>query len=373
MIRRPIPPAYPTPLQWYRQALQQVDFVPDPAQERVVEHTTHLHQQLLQERAASRHWRRLWFRHLAKKTPVQGLYLWGGVGCGKTWLMDGFHSCLLPGQGLRLHFHRFMNQVHALLRRLPTRRDPLPAVIARLCQGVQVLCLDEFHVEDITDAMLLSGVLDALFVRGVALVSTSNEKPDALYSGGLQRERFAPAIALIQTHTCVLCLDSDTDYRQRYLDRAARYHIAPIKAQHTVLQGHFNRITGLSETIAGALRVNGRAIPFLCASEGVVWFAFTELCDGPRAVPDYIELARCYHTVLLSGVPVMRDVDNESAKRFINLIDEFYDRRVKLIIGAEAPPESLYIGRRLRQAFQRTGSRLQEMGSRAYLSCPHRS
>lgn len=364
-----------SPLQRYWRDLEQNGFTPDPAQQRVAQHTESLYRRLLAERRGlSGWWRQLlpW----PAGAPVQGLYVWGGVGRGKTWLVDGFHDCLPHGWGLRLHFHRFMRRVHSELRQLPQQADPLTLVVRRLfgSRKMQVLCLDEFHVVDIADAMLLSGLLHALLARRIILLCTSNEHPDSLYRDGLQRQRFLPAIALLKEYMQLIRLDTETDYRLRHLEQARVYHVLEDWQQgDDLLQAQFVGIAGQADSVDGEMEINRRFLPVVQAAQGVVWFTFSDLCDGPRSVADYIELARCYHTVFLSQVPVMSALHDEQAKRFIDLVDEFYDRRVNLVLTAASAPEGLYRGRRLRSAFRRTVSRLQEMCSHDYLSSPHLS
>lgn len=362
-----------TPLQRYWRDLEQKGFTPDPAQQQLAQRTESLYQRLLAQR------RSLWWRRLAPwpgGASIKGLYVWGGVGRGKTWLVDGFHDCLPRGWGLRLHFHRFMRRVHSELRQLPQRTNPLRLVVRRLFRSgkVRVLCLDEFHVVDIADAMLLSGLLHALLARRIILLCTSNEHPDVLYRDGLQRQRFLPAIALLKEHTRLVQLESGADYRLRRLEQAEVCHVLQDwERGDELLHAQFAGIAGQAGSPGGELEINRRFLPVVRAAPGVVWFTFSDLCDGPRGVSDYIELARCYHTVFLSQVPIMSDAHDEQAKRFIDLVDEFYDRRVNLILTAASAPDGLYLGRRLRRAFQRTRSRLQEMCSHDYLSSPHLS
>ncbi len=361
-----------TPWQRYQRDLSHRGFQPDPAQAQLARHTDALYHRLLQpESWLSRLQCRLSGRPFR---PVRGLYVWGGVGRGKTWLLDRLYECLPEGYRQRMHFHRFMQRVHRELKALPDTRDPLQVVARRLCEQAQVLCLDEFHVSDITDAMLLSGLLQAFFEQGGVLVTSSNEAPDELYRNGLQRERFLPAITLLKRHTQVVHMDADTDYRLRYLDSAEIYH-HPLNAQaRLMLEDNFSHLTPNAEAERdGYICINERDIPFVRCAEGVIWFVFPALCMEPRSAADFIELAQCFHTVLLADVPTLGDTENDPARRFIQLVDEFYDRNVKLIITATVPPEMLYTGKRLAQEFLRTHSRLQEMVSHDYLARPHRS
>ena len=302
---------------------------------------------------------------------VRGLYLWGGVGRGKTYLVDLFYETLPLERKLRIHFHSFMRMVHAELKQLPPQPDPLRLVAARLAQRARVLCLDEFFVADITDAMLLHGLLFALFSHGVTLITTSNIEPDGLYREGLQRARFLPAIALLKQHVEVLNVDGGVDYRLRYLEKAEIYHYPLDDRADQALDETFTHIAPEPGHRGGDVEFEGRFIPTLREADGVVWFSFRAICDGPRGTADYIEIARCYHTVLISNVPVMDWQMENQARRFINLVDEFYDRGVKLILSAAAPVLELYVGEKLKFEFQRTVSRLQEMQSHEYLERPH--
>ena len=306
------------------------------------------------------------------QAPVPGLYLWGSVGRGKTFLMDLFAASLPHGVALRRHFHRFMAEVHAHLRELGERANPLEEVAEGLAERCRVLCLDEFLVNDIGDAMILSNLLDALFRRGVALVTTSNTPPRELYRDGLQRARFLPAIALLQQHCHVLEMVSPHDWRLRALTQAPVYLTPPgAEAERALLRIFASQAQGPAQE-QGDLEINGRAIPLRRQAPGVLWFEFDALCEGPRGVADYITLARRVPTVIVSGVPQFSIDSEDAAKRFVLLVDEFYDRHVKLVLSAAAPITELYDGERHRAAFSRTESRLIEMQSEHYLALPHR-
>ncbi|MGI9335960.1 MAG: cell division protein ZapE [Gammaproteobacteria bacterium] len=302
---------------------------------------------------------------------IKGLYLWGGVGRGKTHLMDLLFESLTVSAKLRLHFHEFMHGVHGELKTLAHRQDPLQIVADRLAAKAGVLCFDEFHVADITDAMLLGRLLDALFDRATVLVTTSNSSPDELYKDGLQRERFLPAIESIKRNTVVFHLDGATDYRLRALERAEIYHCPLDEEAEASLARSFASLSIVGGETGTALSVNGRSIPTRRCCEGVVWFDFHILCEGPRSTADYMDIARRFNTVLLGGVPRMDDRHADAALRFVHLVDEFYDRNVKLIVSADAGPAGLYSGKRLAGRFERTRSRLEEMRSHEYLARPH--
>ena len=307
------------------------------------------------------------------RAPLRGLYLWGGVGRGKTFLVDAFHAELPIRDKRREHFHRLMHDVHARLAKHRDRASPLEQVASDLAAKARILCIDEFVVGDVADAMILGTLLEALFRRGVTLVATSNLPPTELYRGGLQRERFLPAIALIEKHCRVIELDGGTDYRLRQLERAMLW-LGPATAEADArFAAEFEQLADGRGERDVKVQVEGRPVRARREAEGVVWFDFRELCEGPRSAADYIEIARCYQAVFLSGVPVMGAAADDAARRFITLVDELYDRGVKLVVSAAADaPEALYRGERLAFEFRRAASRLHEMQGRAYLAKPHR-
>jgi cell division protein ZapE len=304
---------------------------------------------------------------------VPGLYLWGTVGRGKTFLMDLFVASLPHGVALRRHFHRFMGEVHESLRALGERQSPLVEVAAEIAGRCRVLCLDEFLVNDIGDAMILSNLLDALFARGVSLVTTSNTAPANLYKDGLQRARFLPAIALIERRCHVVEMASSRDWRLRALTQAPVYLTPPGAEAHRALERIFASQASGNVLQDGVLHVNSRDIPFHKRADNILWFDFAALCEGPRAVADYIALAKAGPAIIVSNVPQFTIYSEDAAKRFVQLVDEFYDRHVKLVLSAAAPITELYDGERLRAEFGRTESRLIEMQSEEYLALPHRA
>ena len=329
-------------------------------------------QRALLARARRGWWTRLCDRLRGGARAPRGLYLWGEVGRGKTLLMDLFYEQVPGVAKRRVHFHRFMGEVHARLRTFAHRSDPLALVATELAADCRLLCLDEFVVTDIGDAMILARLLEVLFAQGVVLVTTSNTVPAGLYREGLQRARFLPAIALIERHCVVHRLASPTDWRLRALEQAPVYHLADGEAARRLLPAIWDRLAQGADPIAGEIAVNARAIPAIACHEGIAWFVFEALCEGPRAVADYIELARDFHTLLLEGIPRFDGRNDDPARRFVHLVDELYDRNVNLIASAAAEPTALYAGERLRLEFQRTASRLIEMQSHAYLARPHR-
>ena len=304
--------------------------------------------------------------------PVRGVYLWGAVGRGKTHLMDLFYESLRFPDRERSHFYRFMRRVHAELRAQGRQSDPLEAVANRLAREARLICLDEFFVSDIADAMLLGGLFRGLFRRGVTLVATSNVAPGDLYKDGLQRQQFLPAIELIEQHLEVLHLDGGTDYRLRNLQRAAIYLDANLPASAQALRELWAALGGAAADGPVDLAIEGRTIRAQRLGAGMAWFEFAELCDGPRSQNDYIELAHTYQTIFVSNVPRLGREHENAARRFLMLIDELYDRGVKLVLSAAAPPRDLYRGDRLRFEFERAVSRLIEMQTERYLSGDHR-
>ena len=351
----------------YADGLARHGFERDRAQERAVDALDQLRTRLLGAPAQSL-WRRLTGR---AAPPVKGLYLWGGVGRGKTWLMDLFFDSLPFEDKLRLHFHRFMHEVHAGLKRHPDEQDPLLPVARQFRERARVICFDEFFVSDITDAMLLGRLFQHLFSLGVTLVATSNVEPDGLYKDGLQRERFLPAIRLLNANTQVLDVDGGTDYRLRHMQEARLFQVPAGAAADAALAEVFQHLAGHRAAETTPLLVNDRPIPVRERADGVAWFDFAALCEGPRSQEDYIELARGFHTLLLSGIPRFDRDSEDAARRFIALVDELYDRRVKLAASAAAPLDSLYAGKRLGFEFQRVQSRLTEMQTKEYLSQAH--
>jgi len=355
-----------TPSALYARGVAERRWQDDPAQRAALAALDRIHGDLL---APASWWQRLRGKNAR---PVRGLYLWGAVGRGKTFLVDLFFATLPSDAKLRVHFHRFMGRVHAELAKLEGHADPLREVAAHLADQARVLCLDEFFVTDIGDAMILGGLLRHLFARGVTLVTTSNIEPRLLYRDGLQRAKFLPAIALLEQHCEVLRLQSSQDYRLRALTEAGIY-FTPLDARaERALAACFERIAPGASHIPAQIEVNGRDIVVKRRADGAIWFDFEALCEGPRAVADYIEIAQSFHTVLISSVPQFTPMMEDAARRFVNLVDEFYDRGVNLVLSAATPITELYDGERLRAEFSRTESRLIEMQSREYLAQEHR-
>jgi len=350
----------------YRQQLAQRGFVTDPAQWRAVERLQRLHE----EWSAYKARRDTALKRLIVKPPLpKGVYLWGGVGRGKSFLMDAFYLCVPLVRKRRVHFHHFMREVHRELDELKGTEDPIVALAERTARRYRLVCFDEFHVSDIADAMILGRFLQQVMERGVEFVMTSNYHPDALYASGLQRERFLPTIELLKGRLDVIEVDNGTDYRRLKLERLKVYHIGAGAEEQ--LARIFGALKDVEEE-RHPLDVEGRRIAYRKRAGGLVWFDFSVLCGGPRSYADYVDLARRFHTVILSGVPRLGSRDADAARRFTWLVDVFYDDRVKLVVSAEAQPEELYVEGANSADFARAASRLYEMQSPDYLQSERR-
>jgi cell division protein ZapE len=376
------------PLALYRRRVEHGELNADPAQAHAVQTLQRLYDDVVGAPPA-RGLRRRAARWMGRPpAPQRGLYLWGSVGRGKTYMMDMFYGCLPFDDKLRQHFHRFMAGVHEHLQALRDRENPLELVAERLAAETRIICFDEFAVTDIADAMILGNLFSGLFARGVTLAATSNIAPADLYRDGLQRQRFLPTIELLQEHTEIVHVDGAVDYRLRVLERAETYlpsssepgggseaglGLGELSSADRRLEEYFEAIAPDEGDHGGAIDILGRGIGYRRAADGVIWFDFAQICDGPRSKDDYIEISRLYQTVLISNVPQFDSTLDNEARRFIALVDEFYDRRVKLFLSAAAPVVELYRGQKLRHDFLRTKSRLIEMQSHDYLAQPHRS
>lgn len=354
----------------YEALLAARSYTADTAQRTAAERLQRLYYELLSFKVARRGALR---RIFSPPVPPRGLYFWGGVGRGKSFLMDCFYAVVPYRRKRRIHFHAFMHDVHRQLNELKGERDPLLRVAERIAGDVRLICFDEFHVSDIADAMILGRLLEALFARGVIFVMTSNYPPESLYPNGLQRENFLPTIALIKSHIDVLQIDAGVDYRLRTLEQVEIFHHPADASAESKMAGYFVAMADTAGAAGGSVEVLGRDIPTLKRGNGVIWFDFKTLCGGPRSQNDYLELARAYHTVLLSGIPKMSASMASEARRFTWLIDIFYDHKVKLIATADCVPELLYTEGTQASEFFRTVSRLTEMRSREYLGLPHLS
>jgi cell division protein ZapE len=356
----------------YAQELSKRGFTADAAQLAALKHLERLRAELAEAAAAPLGKRLL--RGLTSNDATQkGVYLWGGVGRGKTWLMDLFYASLTLSAKRRTHFYRFMQEVHADLKRLKGMQSPLDGVADKIAKKARVICFDELFVSDIADAMILAGLFAALCKRGVALVFTSNVRPKDLYKNGLQRDRFLPTIALIEKHCDVVAVDGGVDYRLRQLTAAPIYLGSTDPATPKKLIELFDDLSDEDVETDGTITVNNRKIKVVRESENVIWFEFAALCEGPRSPADYVAIASEYQSAIIANVPVFEDSADNAARRFISVIDEFYDRGVNVILSAAAQPNELYKGEKLKFEFQRTASRLVEMQSKEYLARAHRA
>lgn len=365
-----------SPLEKYREDLTRDDFQYDAAQENAVKNLQRLYECLQSKPLPVTGFKKVfnrWKRVVAKaeSKPIQGIYFWGGVGRGKTYLVDTFYDCLPFNNKMRVHFHRFMHRVHQELESLTGQSDPLKIIAKRFSQETCIICFDEFFVSDITDAMILGTLFEELFSHNVTLVATSNIIPDELYRNGLQRERFLPAIKLINQHCDVINVDSGIDYRLRTLEQAEIYHAPLDEKADENLNHYFEQLSVELGRKNKIVEINNRSLTTVQESDGVVHFEFSQLCESARSQNDYMEISRLYHTVLLANVTQMDADCDDAARRFIAMIDEFYERHVKLIISAEVAMEELYCNGGLVFEFKRCLSRLQEMQSHDYLASEH--
>ncbi|MGR4989568.1 cell division protein ZapE [Vibrio rotiferianus] len=364
-----------TPLKRYEKDIVDNGFQRDEAQHNAVVALDKLYHDIIAFQAAPVPQVSKWQKLLGKKPelpePPKGLYFWGGVGRGKTYLMDTFYDSLPTEKKMRVHFHRFMYRVHDELKRLGEVENPLSKVADLFKKEADIVCFDEFFVSDITDAMILATLLQEMFKRQMVLVATSNIEPQNLYRNGLQRARFMPAIAMIIERCEVLNVDSGVDYRLRTLEQAEIYHY-PLDDQASVnLKLYYQQLIGERKAAVNRIEINHREIAVIEASDGVLHASFSQLCQTPRSQNDYIELSRIYHTVLLADVKQMDRKIDDAARRFIALVDEFYERNVKLIISAEVSMDFLYTEGQLEFEFKRCISRLTEMQSHEYLAKEH--
>jgi len=356
--------------QHYQAAISERGYQRDPEQANAIDHFQRLSLELLTLPKATS-----FLSHVLNKTaePTQGLYLWGGPGRGKTYLMDLFYHHLPIQQKQRLHFHQFMRNVHAELATINNQQTPLAVIGKRIAEKTRILCLDEFYVADIGDAMLLAGLLEVLFANQVILVTTSNTIPDNLYRGGLQRERFLPAIALIKAHTQLVTMEQGDDYRLQASHETAaetaakRYQICGSASAQELMSQQFQHLTGnIFAARAISIKINDRELPVIAEHDDLIWFNFDTLCETPRAAADYLEIANRYQRLMITHIPTMDEALESAAIRFIHLIDAIYDSKVVLITTAAAIPQQLYRGTHHTNSFKRTTSRLCEMSHYDY-------
>ncbi len=361
-------PNLPGMLGAYATALEAKGFEADPAQMQAVERLESLYQSLVGFKTARGNKIR---RLISAPAVPRGVYFWGGVGRGKSFIMDCFFAAVPYKRKKRIHFHAFMHQIHAELRQYAGKADPLVLVAERIAKETRLLCFDEFHVSDIADAMILGRLLEILFEKGVVFVMTSNYPPDNLYPNGLQRQNFLPTIALIKNKMDVMPLDGGQDYRLRKLEVMPVYHVPHDSETERAMAEYFEIAATMPGQQGESLVINNREIRTVRLAPGVVWFDFHSICGDGRAQTDYLELVREYHTILVSDIPVLQVRHGAEARRFTWLVDVCYDHRVKLIISAATYPDDLYVEGPNAHEFFRTASRLTEMQSREYLALPH--
>lgn len=355
--------------EYYHQALSQKGYHADAAQERAIARL----QQFYEDWEAYKQARSSRLRRLLQKPVVpRGVYLWGGVGRGKSFLMDAFYLAVPLKRKGRLHFHEFMRGVHKQLDEVRGMPDPLDEVAKRIAARYRLICFDEFHVSDVADAMILHKLLQGLFDRGTSFVMTSNYEPNKLYPDGLHRDRILPAIALIEARMDILNVDTGVDYRRRALEQVNTY-LTPLSAATTEqLQAAFDALADATPEPNSELKIENRQVRALALAGSVVWFDFKTLCVEARSQNDYLDLAERFKTIIVSDVPRMSARDASAARRFTWLVDVLYDHKVKLILAAECPPEDLYVEGVMSSEFHRTVSRLLEMQSREYLESERR-
>ena len=363
-----------SPKAWYLAAREMPDFVHDSAQAAAIDELDVLWHQLVEFKS-----RRNQFlgRSLLSPEVPRGIYFWGGVGRGKTFLMDVFYACLPYRRKRRIHFHNFMAEVHHEMKRLAGEKDPLIALADDIAKSTRLLCLDEFHVDDIADAMILGRLMEALFARGVVLITTSNYPPDGLYPNGLQRQNFLPAIDLLKRELKVVNVDGGNDYRQRAVPREPLFIVTTdaesIAASEACMAELFEKIAAGERHAERHVEIMGRMIPVKGVARNVVWFDFKTLCGGAHAQEEYLEIAHRFPTVFLSNIPEMAAEHAAEARRFTWLIDVLYDNNVRLVASSAAVPEDIYTDGVISGESSRTASRLTEMQSSRYLELPHQS
>ena len=357
-----------SPAERYAQALASGQFLPDQEQAQAVHELDRVWQELIQRFKASKKA----FRRFRRQTAPKGVYMWGGVGRGKTWLMDQFYDSVPFRRKTRMHFHHFMQYVHRELNKLSGQRNPLDLVADQIYKEAVVICFDEFFVSNVTDAMILSDLFQKLFTRGITLVATSNIAPDGLYKNGIHRDRFIPTIEMVKKNCVILNVDSGVDYRLRVLKQAQLFK-SPLTHEHKLwMAQRFTALTQTQTVSQEPIIINQRIVETIGHTEDVLWCEYSELCLKPRSPADFIEIANIYNTVLVSNVPHMTDYLSEGTRRFIYLVDEFYDRGVKLLLTSEDTIIELYQGEKLAFEIERTRSRLLEMQSDDYLHTSHR-
>ncbi|MFW1858449.1 cell division protein ZapE [Acinetobacter defluvii] len=357
-----------SPAERYAQALSSGQFLPDEAQAQAVHELDRVWQELIHRYKASKKA----FRRFRRQTSPKGVYMWGGVGRGKTWLMDQFYDSIPFRRKTRMHFHHFMQFVHKELNKLSGQRNPLDLVADQIYKDAVVICFDEFFVSNVTDAMILSDLFQKLFSRGITLIATSNIAPDGLYKNGIHRDRFLPTIEMVKKNCVVLNVDAGVDYRLRVLKQAQLFKSPLNEANSAWMAERFKALVSSQVVFKDPIMINNRVVQTLGHTEDVLWCDFSELCMKPRSPSDFIEIANIYNTVLVSNVPHLNDFLSEGTRRFIYLVDEFYDRGVKLLLTSADTIIEIYEGEKLAFEIERTRSRLLEMQSDDYLQSEHR-
>ena len=365
-----VPPPYHnhSPLTWYQAASQQAAFIRDAAQARAIEHLDRLWTELMMFK---RKRNRFLGRSLRSPQLPKGLYFYGGVGRGKSFLMDAFYGCLPYRRKRRVHFHAFMAEIHQRLRGLKSEANPLKAVAAEIAKETRVLCFDEFHVSDIADAMILGRLLENLFNEGVVLVATSNYAPAELYPQGQNRSSFLPTIALIEEKLTILNVDGGEDYRHRTLTAAEVFYIPANDENERKLADLFTQVTAGQVERPSEIEIHGRMLRCKKRTDKAIWFDFRMLCFGPRSQADYLYLSEHYEMIFVSGIEKLSQAERAEARRLTWLIDVMYDYRVKFCATCDVPVGKIYVEGDFAQEFVRTASRLTEMQSQEYLNLPH--
>ncbi|WP_111894158.1 cell division protein ZapE [Acinetobacter sp. MB5] len=357
-----------SPAERYAQALSSGQFIADDAQAQAVNELERVWQELISRYKASKKA----FRRFRRQTTPHGVYMWGGVGRGKTWLMDQFFDSIPFRRKTRMHFHHFMQYVHKELNKLSGHRNPLDLVADQIYKDAVIICFDEFFVSNVTDAMILSDLFQKLFQRGITLVATSNIAPDGLYKNGIHRDRFLPTIEMVKENCEILNVDAGVDYRLRVLKQAQLFKTPLTPEADQWLDERFHALTQSQNIVKSSIEINNRQIETLGHSQDVLWCEFRELCLKPRSPADFIEIANTYNTVLVSHIPHLTDLLNDATRRFIYLVDEFYDRGVKLLLTSQDSIIEIYKGEKLSFEIERTRSRLLEMQSDDYLNAEHK-
>lgn len=358
------------PKAWYQAISGQPGFLFDAAQAAAIDDLDVLWHELVDFKAKRNHFLG---RSLLSPEVPKGLYFWGGVGRGKSFLMDVFYACVPYKRKRRIHFHNFMAEVHHDMKELAATKDPLIALADKIAQSTRLLCFDEFHVSDIADAMILGRLMAALFERGVVMIMTSNSAPDELYPNGLQRQKFVPAIDLIKRNLRIINIDSGSDYRLREMASAPLFMLTTDAESNMRMDAIFKRLSAGTIQDKQHIEVQSRLIPVRKLAAGVIWFDFKVICGGPRAQADYLEIAHRFPAVFVSDIPQMTANEAAEAQRFIWLVDIFYDNRVKLVASAANTPHALCTNADQAYEFSRTASRLTEMQSQSYLELQHQT